>query len=405
MSSYTRSCFAHTRRVGMIDCQKFANLLYSHGVAFFTGVPDSLLACFCEFVSRSIAPSHHLIAANEGSAIAIASGYHLATKQYAAVYMQNSGQGNAVNPLTSLVDKDIYSIPLLLIIGWRGQPGHKDEPQHIKQGQITLTLLDALDIPYRILPFEEENAIDAINEILCLMKTESRAVAIVVKQNTFASPCIAHSIRNDILHNNALQLSRERAIELIISSLCPEDRIVATTGHISRELYEIRERCNLGLSGLDAEHSRDFLVVGSMGHASQIALGIAMSAPQRRIFCLDGDGAVIMHMGSLAIIGTRASANFRHIILNNGAHASVGNQPTAGFSISFSQIALGCGYKSAQSFDNEVELLAYLPRFLSQPGPSLIELKISLEVRKNLRRPPTAPITNKINFMKGFCGV
>ena len=371
----------------MIDCEFFYNTLAKSGVDFFAGVPDSLLKSFCAYVTDNVASNKHLIAANEGGAIALACGHYLATGRPGLVYMQNSGQGNAANPLISLADPDVYSIPMLLLIGWRGEPGKKDEPQHIKQGKITLSFLETLDIPYMILPDTDDQAQKCIKQAFKTMEESSAPVALIAKKETFSPYQMAEC------SCCSSELTRETAIKEIVNNLGKSDIVVSTTGKASRELYEYRDL-------LDGEHSKDFLTVGSMGHASQIALGIALEKPERRVYVLDGDGAAIMHMGSMAIIGSQAPANFKHIILNNGCHESVGGQLTAGFSISFTDIAKACEYKIALQAESLTEISQMMEILKSSDGPALLEIKVRKGARADLGRPKTSPKENKAAFMR-----
>ena len=371
----------------MLNCKFFYDAIIRQGVDFFAGVPDSLLRDFCAYLIGHCSPENHVIAANEGGAVAIACGHYLATGRAGLVYMQNSGQGNALNPLVSLADKDIYSIPVLLLIGWRGEPGTKDEPQHIKQGKITIPLLDILQIPCRVLPETDEEAKSCIGWAVRTMHQMSTPVALIAKKGTFESYKTSHC------NEEPLELTREEAIKAIADSITSSDVLVSTTGKTSRELYEYRDATT-------GDHSRDFLTVGSMGHASQIALGIALARPERQVYCLDGDGAVIMHMGALAITGSQKVENFRHIIINNGCHDSVGGQPTAGFSISFTEIAKACGYATVLNAQAPDEIERKMKTLKSSKGPSLLEIKVKKGARGDLGRPKTSPKENKACFME-----
>ncbi len=314
----------------MIRCQDFIDWLAACGVDFYAGVPDSLLKPVCFYLADHTG-AKHVVAANEGGAVALACGYHLATGNVPLVYLQNSGQGNTINPLLSLADPDVYSIPLLLLIGWRGEPGTKDEPQHVKQGKVTISLLEAIDIPHRVLAPEPDAARRCVDDLVAIATAENRPVALLVRKDTFEPYKPASQAAGDF------EMTREQAIEAVIASLAETDVIVSTTGKISRELYEFRDRTSQG-------HQREFLTVGSMGHASQIAMGVALARPDRQVFCLDGDGAMLMHMGSAAIVGAAGVTNFKHVILNNGVHDSVGGMATAGLRVSFTEIARACGY-------------------------------------------------------------
>lgn len=284
----------------MIEPSSFYNELKKEEIDFFVGVPDSLLKNFCSFVDDNIEKDNHIIAANEGNAISIASGYHLATKKIPVVYMQNSGLGNCINPLTSLADKEVYSIPMLLIIGWRGEPGKKDEPQHLKQGRITREQLKILDIDYFVID-ENTDEKSCLEKVIKRINKNSSPVAILVRENTFKK----YKLKNK--QKTIYKLKREEAIEEIINLSNDSDIFISTTGKTSRELYEIRK--NKG----DAQ--KDFLTVGSMGHVSSIALGVAIGLKKQRVICLDGDGSLIMHLGSLPIIGAISPKNLIHVIL------------------------------------------------------------------------------------------
>ena len=374
----------------MISPKFFIEQLQQAGIEFFAGVPDSLLKNMCAYITDHFDDKHNIIAANEGGAVALAAGYHLATGKVGCVYMQNSGEGNAVNPLASLTDRDVYHIPLLLIIGWRGRPGIHDEPQHVKQGKITTGLLNVLGINYEVLNKEEDFAIRQIDKAINSIRTTGEAFALVVEKDTFDNYALQNVIKND------LTLAREAAVQMVAKSLEKNDVVVSTTGMISRELFEYREATGDG-------HQNDFLTVGSMGHASQIALGIALQKPNRNIFCFEGDGAVLMHTGSMAITASKKPNNFYHIVFNNGAHDSVGGQPTVALDIDLPSIAKAVGYPSVFSVDNQDDLKEVLSKITSFPAPVFLEIKVKKGNRKDLGRPTTTPIQNKealMNFLK-----
>ena len=359
-------------------------VLKDHGIDFSLGVPDSLLKYYCSYAFDQ---GSRIIAANEGTAIGIASGYHLATGKIPMVYMQNSGFGNIVNPLTSLIDPEVYSIPMLLMIGWRGQPGKKDEPQHVKQGRTMEAQLKALELPYVVLSADEITAKDQVEEAIHSIQKTSGPFVLLVPPNTFEE----YKLRSE--SSSPYTLKREEALKLISEQLDNSDIVVSTTGKTSRELFELRAEKGQG-------HQRDFLTVGSMGHASQIALGIALEKPERKVFCIDGDGAMIMHMGSLAVIGELSPKNYKHILINNGAHESVGGQPTAGFVTDFGKIAEACGYKKTIRVSTKEALEKELPDFISHKGPVMLEVMTKTGSRKDLGRPTIAPKDNKKDFMK-----
>jgi len=372
----------------MIDSAVFFKALIDHKISFFTGVPDSLLKDFCAYITDKLEPRNHIIAANEGNAVALAAGHYLASGNPALVYMQNSGLGNAVNPLTSLVDKDVYSIPLLLVIGWRGEPGIKDEPQHVKQGKITIPLLQTMGIQHCVLPNDEEQISNCVEDAVKVMCSELRPFALVVRKGSFKP----YTLKNKV--NTKYEMSREDAIKMLADSLKPDDIVVSTTGKASRELYEHRVATGHQNSG------QDFLTVGSMGHASQIAMGIALAKPERDVYCLDGDGSLIMHMGALAIIGSQNLSNFKHAIVNNQAHDSVGGQPTAGNQIDIPAIAKACGYNQAWRVETRDKLIEQLKLLHLTQGPALLEIRVKRGARPDLGRPTSTPIQNKVSFMR-----
>ncbi|WP_214079181.1 phosphonopyruvate decarboxylase [Mesotoga sp.] len=371
----------------MISLHEFLTALKENGVTLFTGVPDSLLKDFCAYVRDNESRERNIITANEGNAIALAAGHYLGTGEVALAYMQNSGLGNSVNPLTSLVDREVYSIPVLLLIGWRGEPGVKDEPQHVKQGRVTTKLLETLEIPYEIVSPETREITTVVERAVNHMKTNLSPYAIVVKKGSF------EDYKGVGSEGPIQELSREEAIEIIVKTIPSDSVIVSTTGKASRELFEIRERLSQG-------HERDFLTVGSMGHSSSVALGISLGN-RKKVFCLDGDGAVIMHMGSMAIIGDIKPKNFFHIVLNNESHESVGGQPTVGGKIDIPAIAKACGYERTESVSTKKDLEAAMKRIQTCQGPLLIEVKVRKGARKDLGRPTSTPIENKEAFV-GF---
>jgi phosphonopyruvate decarboxylase len=370
----------------MISCDAFFSALTRGGVGFFTGVPDSLLKDICAYITDQTLPTQHVIAANEGAALALASGAYLATGRPALVYLQNSGLGNLVNPLTSLTDPDVYAIPALLLIGWRGEPGVHDEPQHRKQGRVTLSTLDALEIPHVVLSDENEAAARDVAAALALAQERSAPVALVVRKGTFA-PYKLKKVAPD-----QFALKREDALKRVLEALQDRDVVVSTTGMASREVFEHRVATRAG-------HGRDFLTVGCMGHSSQIALGIAIAKPERFVCCLDGDGAVLMHLGSLAIVGATRPKNLCHVVINNGAHDSVGGQPTVGFVVDLPAIAAACRYACVRSTSSGAEIPALLAELRSVAGPTLLEIKVAKGSRPDLGRPTTTPVDNKREFM------
>ena len=370
----------------MISPKFLYDTLASYGIDFYAGVPDSLLKNLCAYITDHADAFHNVIAANEGGAVGMAVGHYLATGRIPVVYMQNSGEGNIINPLASLTDKDVYNIPVLLIIGWRGKPGVPDESQHVKQGKVTTGLLNVMGIDYTVLAKEEDKAAAQIEKAISYMQRTRECYALVIEKDTFDT----YTLQN--VETNDLTFSREEAIQTVAAAIGTKDVIVSTTGMISRELFEYRKAMNQG-------HERDFLTVGSMGHASQIALGIALEKQDRKIWCFDGDGAIIMHMGSMAIVASKSPKNFVHVIFNNGAHDSVGGQPTVGLDIDLPRLARAVGYPHTYSVSTKEDLLDVLNEIKNREGLSLLEIKVKKGNRKDLGRPTTPPIQNKESLM------
>ena len=372
----------------MINPKEFFETLHNFGIDFFVGVPDSLLKHFCAYINENCEKSNHIICANEGNAIAMAAGSYLATERIPLVYMQNSGLGNATNPLLSLADKEVYGIPMILLIGWRGEPGVKDEPQHIKQGRIQLALLDVMEIPYFILDENSINIDIIIEQAVNLTIELNNPVALVVKKNTFEEykPCLVNYQDNFVM-------TREKALEIILNEV-NNFHIISTTGKTSRELNELRIK--------RGEEPSDFLTVGSMGHSSSIAAGVALRYPSQKILCLDGDGAMLMHLGALAVIGKLKLKNFYHILLNNYCHESVGGQPTAADILDFESLAKAVGYQNYFCADNSETLTNVLKDFANSIGPVMLEIKVKKGARADLGRPKTSPYQNKETFIKSL---
>ena len=371
---------------------KVEELVKIIGADFYTGVPDSQLKALCNYLmdTYGIDSNHHIIAANEGNCTALAAGYHLATGKVPVVYMQNSGEGNIINPVASLLNEKVYAIPIIFIVGWRGEPGIHDEPQHIYQGEVTIKLLDDMDIASFIISKdttadELTAAMNGFRELLA----KGKQVAFVVRKGALTdAPKVEYKNNNTMV--------REEIIRHIVS-FSGEDPIVSTTGKASRELFEIREANS-------QSHGYDFLTVGSMGHSSSIALGVAINQPEKRIWCIDGDGAVLMHMGSMAVLGANKPANMIHIIINNSAHETVGGMPTVAGDIDLVAVAKACGYPNAVSVDSFEALDSELEKAKSRSELSLIEVKCSIGARDDLGRPTTTALENKQNFMNYLSG-
>ena len=376
----------------MIDTLALVQSLRDRGVALFAGVPDSLLAAFSTALLQQLDGRSHVITAHEGQAVAMAMGHYLATGSPGLVYMQNSGLGNAVNPLASLADPAVYGVPMLLLVGWRGQPGHKDEPQHVKQGEITEGQLALLGIPHWVVgPDSPAEAL--LDQAWAVMTERCGPVALLVQAGALG-PVSEPAPGDDMgsLAGAPARLLREAAIGHILDASQPADLVIATTGKTGRELHELRQA--------RGELQCDFLTVGGMGHASSIALGVALAQPQRRVICLDGDGAMLMQLGAAAIIGDLKPANLLHVLLNNRAHDSVGGQPTVGGRIDFGGIARACGYASYQAARDAAGIAAALGRSRATLGPHLLEVHLAPGARADLGRPRSTPQANKLAVMQ-----
>ena len=357
------------------------------GSEFYTGVPDSQLKSLCNYLidKYGIDPQHHIIAANEGNCTALAAGYHLATGKIPVVYMQNSGEGNIINPVASLLNDKVYGIPMIFIIGWRGEPGVHDEPQHIFQGEVTTKLLDDMDIKFFIIEKDTsdeqvEIAMNDFRKVLSLGKN----VAFIIRKGALSNG-------PKVKYENSNRMTREEIIQHIVS-VTGEGPIISTTGKASRELFETRVANG-------QSHKYDFLTVGSMGHSSSIALGIALNKPNQKIWCIDGDGAVLMHMGAMAVIGSNQPHNLVHIVINNGAHETVGGMPTVAENIDLVTIAKGCSYPNVVCVDSFEELDKELLKAKHTRELFFIEVKCGIGSRENLGRPTSTPLENKCNFM------
>lgn len=357
------------------------------GVKFYTGVPDSQLKALGDYLMHTYGISeNHIIAANEGNATALAAGYHLATGDIPLVYLQNSGIGNIVNPVASLLNEKVYEIPCIFVVGWRGEPGVHDEPQHIFQGEITVALLEDIGIHFCIIG--EDTTLEEFQDSYVKLKKfldMGKSIAFLIKKGGL-------SYAENVIYENAYEMKRETIIEDIVN-VAEKDIIVSTTGKASRELFEIREKNG-------QKHKYDFLTVGSMGHSSSIAMEIALQKPEKKVWCIDGDGAAIMHMGAMAVIGKNKPNNLVHIVINNEAHETVGGMPTVANSIDFVAIAKACGYYKTICVENRKELIRALLKAKDCNELFFIEVKCAIGARPDLGRPTISPIENKKSFMK-----
>ena len=372
-----------------MDAQHLLSACRDSGIDFFTGVPDSQLKGLCDtlFATFGVESKEHIVAANEGNAIALCAGHYLATGRPGLCYMQNSGLGNAVNPIASLMDSQVYGLPCLLVVGWRGEPGVHDEPQHVKQGQITLSQLELLDVPCMVLDRAMSDAdFDAAFANLRVPLDAGRTAAIVVKKGALSCSLKPR-------YGNSRTLTREEAAARILRASDEGDVFVSTTGKLSRELFELREAAGQG-------HEKDFLTVGSMGHASMLALGIALEKPERRVWCLDGDGAAWMHLGAMAVLGRKKPANLLHVVINNAAHETVGGMPVCEGTRDVSAMAKAVGYEHIFRAEDGDSLDAALSAAKACGELALIEVMCAVGARADLGRPTTTPRENRDALMK-----
>ena len=369
----------------MIKAQIFLDRFLNLGLNHFTGVPDSTFKSFMTLLERSDGAFTNRIAANEGAAIAHAAGYHLATNKLSVVYLQNSGLGNCVSPLTSLTDPEVYSIPLIIVMGWRGKPGIKDEPQHKKMGAIMINVLDTLDIPHSVL--SDNTYKEQIKTAKMIVEKNLKPYVLIVEPGFFENATPSKINKKPTLVN------RESAIGCIVNSINKDDLIVSTTGKTSRELYEICSNHSRG-------HDNNFYNVGSMGHVSSIGLEIALQRKDKKVYILDGDGSLIMHMGALSTLGYYQPNNLIHIIFDNQSHESTGGQPTTSSTMDFSEVLLGCNYKIVNNVQSESELSKILLK--ERQGLQGLIVKTQVGSRIDLGRPSDTPNTTKKRFMDGL---
>lgn len=355
----------------MIEQKTLFAALQKMGLNFFTGVPDSLLNDFCLHLVNNVPDYQHVMAANEGNAIGIATGYHLATGEIPVVYMQNSGVGNATNPLLSLTQKDVYSIPLILVIGWRGDPSITDHAQHKKQGELTPVLMKDMDIPYEILD-SDETVIEKFAWAAQKAREISSPVALIAKKAILTQKEKKQEYADSTLMN------REEAISAVLDVFGENAIYLATTGRATRELHE-----QITAHGLS--HELEFLNVGAMGHLSSIGLGMAVGAPNKRIVVFDGDAAAVMHMGSLATNGRYQPQNLIHIVLNNGVNESVGGQKSSGQVIDLTSVARACKYNTVETFvSTKEELQSAVKELDAQCGLAFIDVHVRQGIRKDM---------------------
>ncbi len=383
-------CAGNTGGLTYMKASIFLEEVRNIGIHTIAGVPDSTLKQFCDAVCMDGGKEFdHYVTANEGAAVGLATGVYLAEKRPCLVYLQNSGLGNIINPLASIANQEVYGIPMLFVVGWRGEPGIKDEPQHVYQGKVTCELLEVMDVPYSVIDAAtSDSQLRNIFDNVRRQMEDNRQYAIVVKKGTFEK-------ERAFTWANGYDLVREQALRTILEQVYNDSYIVSTTGKISRELYEQSD-------ALYGNHDRLFMTVGGMGHASMIAYGMAQADENRRIVCIDGDGAAMMHMGALAFLAKQSPKNYLHIVINNAAHESVGAMPTGYSGQTYSQIAQACGYLSTYLVKTEAELETALVDARNRSELSMIEVMTALDSRADLGRPKESARENRISFMDAY---
>ncbi len=364
----------------MIQLKSFFNFLEKKKISFFTGVPDSILKEFSIYINKN--KINHILATNEGSAVALANGYYLSKKKIPAIYLQNSGLSNAINPLVSISHKKVYSIPSLLIIGWRGAPGSKDEPQHLTKGLITRDLLRLLGIKFCVLKNTKD--LNNLSKLINHSKKNKTPVACLIKKDTFPKNKIK------LKEEKKNYIKRDYFIKELLSKIKKNSKIISTTGYISRDLFRLSS---------DFQKKNNFYVVGGMGHCSMIALGYSLFS-SKRVICLDGDGSMLMHFGSLFMIGQNSKKNFKYILLNNNSHESVGGQETNLASIDLKKIVKQLNFDKYYLIKNKNDLKLKLKSFLSDKKLSFLEVKMSKFNFNDVLGRPSKFIDIKNNFMK-----
>ena len=354
----------------MIKASTLINSLKKNNSDFFTGVPDSVLKEL-SFSLKNKNKKNHIIASNEGAAVSIGIGNYLSTKKIPVIYMQNSGLSNALNPLISIAHKKVYSIPLILIIGWRGSPRVKDEPQHDVKGKITEQILKLINIKYTIL--RSNSDINKFDKQIKLAKKNKSIIACLIEQGTLEKST------NIKKKQDFYNLDKELFLKNLLENLNKKTKIISSTGYNSRELMYLREKYKF-------KNSKDFYMVGGMGHTSSVALGYSLSSNNKTI-CIDGDGSLLMHLGSIKTAGTFANKNFKYILLNNNTHDSVGGQSTYANNIDFKKLSKSLGFKKFYSIDNKKNLKTIIKKFMSENNLSFLEVKVTNSKIKNLPRP------------------
>jgi phosphonopyruvate decarboxylase len=382
----------------MIEARQFIEAARARGFEWYAGVPCSFLTPFINYVlqERSL---HYLSMANEGDAVALIAGIALAPRR-GITMMQNSGLGNAVSPLTSLTWT--FRLPQLLIVTWRGQPGISDEPQHALMGPITPAMLESIQIPWELFPAEPEAVAAALDRATAHMDSSGRPYALLMQKGSVAPyplkpqappvrgwPPAAALIRPRTLAAAARPSRQEALRQVIAGTATGATAVLASTGFCGRELYALEDRPN------------QLYMVGSMGCALPLALGLALARPDLRVLAVDGDGAALMRMGAFATVGAYGPSNLQHLLLDNGVHDSTGAQATVAASVSFAEVAAACGYAAALETDQVGEIGAWLDA-PALAGPRFARLLTRPGTPESLPRPAITPVEVKNRLMRHF---
>jgi phosphonopyruvate decarboxylase len=355
----------------MVNQRYLFESLKNLGIDFFAGVPDSLLNNFCLYMVENIPDGQHVMAANEGNAIAIAAGHYMATGNIPLVYMQNSGIGNATNPLLSLTHDSVYGIPMILVIGWRGDPAFNDHAQHKKQGELTPVLMKDMDIPYEILD-DENTVVEKFTWAIDKAKEISAPVALIAKK-----AILTEKVKKQEYPESKL-MNREEAVSAVVDVLGEDAIYLGTTGRATREVHEQLKEHGVG-------EGHEWQNVGSMGHVSSVGLGIALAKPEQKVVVFDGDAAAVMHMGALATNCRYKAGNLIHIVLNNGVNESVGGQPSAGYVVNLTEVAAACGYRTpGHAVETREELQAIMKNYKNGEMPLFLDVHVRQGIRSDM---------------------
>lgn len=365
----------------MIYVEDLLNTLKKKKINFFTGVPDSVLKNLTYKFKKN-----HISVNNEGTAVSLAAGYYLATGKLPCVYMQNSGLGNAINPLISITNKNIYSIPSILIIGWRGSPNSKDEPQHQVMGKKTKQILKLLGIKYFVARNKKD--LEKFEKMIEYSRSKLTSIACLIERSSIKNK--KSKTQKKII--NKYKVYRYNFIKELVDLIKIKSNVISSTGFISRELDHI-------LSKKKYLNIKPFYMVGGMGHSASLTLGVSLKSKKQNI-CLDGDGALLMHLGSLGIVKKYGKKNFKYILLRNDTHESVGCQPTNSTHINYKILSKSFGFRKYLLITKELDFKNVVKKLINSPGPSFLEVRIKNGSISNLGRPKNLKFVKKKFMLK-----